>query len=138
MFFNKETKKIENYVASEGKFYDLQGNVLHELAEVVKPTTEYETVYSFDKTTGQVISTQRAISEKYQIKKGYSLDSKTGHFINKESGKVVAREEALEICVASEGKIYDLDHNFVRYADKNHPTEVASTESAKANTDGGF
>jgi hypothetical protein len=124
IFFNKETKNIENYIASEGKFYDMQGNVVYELAEVVKPTTKYETVYHFNKSTGEIKSTQRAVSEEYQIKKEYSLDSKTGKFINKNTGQIASREEALEIYASAEGKIYDLSHNFLRDADKKKTPEI--------------
>lgn len=126
LFFNKDTKKIENYIASEGKFYDLQGNVIHELPKVVKPATKYETVYQFDSKTGQVRSISRPVTEKYQIKEGYSLDSKTGNFVNKKTDTVVSREEALEIYAASEGKIYDLEHNFLRDANKKNTREIAS------------
>ena len=126
MFFNKDTKKVESYVASEGKFYDTEGNVIHQLDEVVEPTTKYETVYHFDKATGQIKSTQKAVEDEYRIKTGYSLDSKTGKFVNKENGNAVSREEALEIYAASEGKIYDLDHNFLRNADKKETAEIAA------------
>ncbi|MBN1975539.1 MAG: hypothetical protein JW787_18015 [Sedimentisphaerales bacterium] len=126
MFFNKETKKIETYVASEGKFYDLDGKVVQELAEVVQPTTRYETAYHFDSTTGQVREILRPVAEKYQIRKEYSLDKKTGKFVKKATGDIVSREEALEIYVASEGKIYDLQHNFVRNAEMEKPSAVAA------------
>ena len=129
MFFNKDTKKIENYVASEGKFYDTEGNVIYQLDEIVEPTTKYETVYHFDKATGQIISTQKAVADEYRIKTGYSLDSKTGKFVNKENGKAVSREEALEIYAASEGKIYDSDHNFLRNSEKPSRPEVAASDN---------
>ena len=115
--------------AAEGKFYDTEGKVIYQLDEIVEPTTKYETVYHFDKATGQIISTQKAVADEYRIKTGYSLDSKTGKFVNKENGKAVSREEALEIYAASEGKIYDSDHNFLRNSEKPSRPEVAASDN---------
>jgi len=52
LFFNKATKRLEMYVASEGRFYDLQGKLVHELPDVVSPATQYETAYYLDPATG--------------------------------------------------------------------------------------
>ena len=49
-----------------------------------------------------------------------------------------SRNEALEIYVNSEGKIYDLEHKFVRYEVKNHPTEVTSSEKVNETVDSGY
>ncbi len=139
MFFNKDTKKIENYIASEGKFYDLEGNLIHELAQVVEPTTKYETVYNLNSITGQVESMLLPVQEKYQIKEGYVMDDKTGKFMNKNTSQVASREEALEIHAAWEGKVYDLQHNFVRNIEKTKSPEIAAVgnnnnSSAQINT----
>jgi hypothetical protein len=97
IFFNSQTKKLEVYVASEGRFYDLNGNVVYALAEVVTPKTDYENVYYLDPQTGQVTSWKRAICDRYALKKGYKLDSKTGQFVNTATGQVVAKEQAVEV-----------------------------------------
>ncbi|MBN2591548.1 MAG: hypothetical protein JXA96_16905 [Sedimentisphaerales bacterium] len=126
LFFNKETKRLETYVASEGKFYDLEGNIIYELAQVVEPTIKYETAYRFDSTTGQTLPILRPVQEKFHIKKGYKLDDKTGNFINSNTKQVASREESLEIYASSEGKVYDLQHNFVRNIEKKQSSDIAA------------
>jgi len=96
LFFNKDRKKLEIYVQSEGKFYDLQGNLLHTMP-TIEVVTDYKTIYYLDFLTGEVMSRQELVCDKYIIKKGYRLDTKTGHFINKASGEIVPKETAVEL-----------------------------------------
>jgi hypothetical protein len=99
LFFNKDTKKLEMYVPSEGKFYDLQGNLIYTMSKL-EVATDYKMVYHLDIMTGEVKSRQELLHDRYMIKKGYRLDAKTGHFINKASGEVVPKETAVELIKA--------------------------------------
>jgi hypothetical protein len=100
MFFNKDTKELETYVPGEGKFYDIQGNLLYTMP-TPEVATNYKTIYYLDIMTGEVKSRQEVLSDRYVIKKGYRLDSKTGHFINTASGEIVPKETAIELKKAS-------------------------------------
>jgi hypothetical protein len=95
VFFNKDTKKLETYVPAEGKFYDLQGVLLYTMP-TLQVATEYETTYYLDSLRGEVKAKQEAIYNRYVIKKGFRLDSKTGHFINTATGEIVSKETAIE------------------------------------------
>jgi len=95
LFFNKDTKRLETYVPSEGKFYDLQGNLIDTMP-TIEVATNYKTLYYFDRITGDVKAAQRAIYDRYVIKKGFRLNRETGHFINRASGDIVPREVAVE------------------------------------------
>jgi hypothetical protein len=114
LFFNSDTHKLEVYVPAEGKFYDLQGNLLGSILKQASAAGQYQTAYFLDPQTGQVRSRQKCVSNRYVLKKGYSLDGKTGRFIKHATGEAVSREEALEVYAPSEGKYYDLRGNFVR------------------------
>jgi hypothetical protein len=123
LFFNKDTKKLESYVATEGKFYDMQGNVVYQLSEPAKTDVKYEPFYLFNSSTGQTIELQKPAVEKYSVKQGYRLDNKTGNFINTQTYGTATREEALELYSESEGKYYDLNHNFIREEKKVEPVK---------------
>jgi len=114
LFFNKETKRLEMYVPSEGKFYDLQGNVVYAMPSIEVPTTQYEPSYYLDDTTGEVRSWPKPAGDRYVIKAGFKLDGKTGQFISEATGQMVSKEEALEIYVATEGNFYSLKGNLLR------------------------
>jgi hypothetical protein len=96
LFFNKDTKRLENYIPDEGKFYDLQGNLLYTMP-TIEVATNYKALYYFDRITGEAKVSQRTIYDRYRIKKGYRLDTKTGHFINMATGDIVPKEVAVEL-----------------------------------------
>jgi len=127
LFFNKETKRLETYVASEGKFYDLQGTLLQTLPAVVKPDGHYETTYYLEKNTGQIQSRQRKIKSKFVIKEGIELDRKTGRYVSAITGQEVTRDQALEWYSAQDKTYYDTQGNSLRAeingADKEDVTE---------------
>lgn len=96
VFFNKDTKRLEVYIQSEGKFYDLQGNLIYTMPSI-EVATDYKTHYYLDIMTGEVKARKEVVVDKYAIKKGFRLDGETGHFINTVSGEIVPKEEAVEI-----------------------------------------
>jgi hypothetical protein len=98
-------------VPGEGKFYDLQGNVVH--AVTPAGTGPYETIHYLDPSTGEVKTAQRTISNRHKIRSGYKLDEKTGRFVNAKTGEAVPREQALSVYVAGEDKSYDLQGNLI-------------------------
>jgi hypothetical protein len=99
LFFNKDTKKLETYIPDEGKFYDLQGNLIDTMPKI-EVATNYKTLYYFDRIAGEIKEVQRTIYDKYSIKKGFRLDRETGHFINTASGEIVPKETAIELIKA--------------------------------------
>lgn|GEM_PF-1919955 len=114
VFFNNETKRLETYIPSEGRFYDLQGNVVYALPKPEVLTTGYQTAYYIDNFTGEVRARQKLAGPTYIIKKGFTLDEKTGQFMNTDTSEPASREEALEIYVRGEGNYYDLQGNLIR------------------------
>lgn len=114
LFFNKDAHQLEVYLPSEGKFYDLNGAVVHTLPAIAAPTTQRKAAYYLDGSTGQVKSWAKPIRNRYQVKSGYHVDEGTGQFINERSGQAVTREEAIEFYNASEHTYYDLDGRPVR------------------------
>lgn len=123
LFFNKETKRLETYVASEGKFYDLQGNLVHSIAVDQTSPVPYETIYYLDRSSGQVKSRQKTIPKKYVLKEGVELDKKTGRFIDEVTDKQVQSEEALECYDKSHKATYDLRGNLLREDPQEEPVE---------------
>lgn len=99
LFFNKETKKLETYVASEGKFYDFQGNLLYTMPSI-DVAKDYKNLYYLDPLKGEVKARQEVAVDRYIVKKGYRLDEETGHFINVATGEVVPIETAVELIKA--------------------------------------
>lgn len=123
LFFNKETKRLETYVASEGKFYDLQGNLVHSIGVDQTSPVPYETVYYLDRSSGQVKSRQKTIPKRYVLKEGVELDKKTGQFIDEVTDKQVQSEEALECYDKSHKATYDLRGNLLREDPQEEPVE---------------
>jgi hypothetical protein len=114
LFFNADTKALETYVPGEGKFYNLQGAVVHAVeAAGAGPT---QTVYYLDGLTGQVKSRQKTLNNRYKVRQGYQLDEKTGSFISAATGKAVPREEALSLYVAEEDSLCDLRGNVIGHS----------------------
>jgi len=96
MFFNKETKLMEVYIQSEGKFYDLNGNLLETVA--VKKRNDTEKIYLFNRKTGEIEERQKLKKKKqdvWKIKRGLKFNKKTGEFVDKE-GKKINKEEAID------------------------------------------
>ncbi len=125
LFFNADTKRLEVYIAREGKFYDLQGNVTHTLSRVEPATTTYEDFRYLDKRTGKIETWQKPVENRYRFRRGFTLNDKTGQFINRDTGAVVSREQALEYYVPSEGNYYDLQGNLIRSEPKAGETQYA-------------
>lgn len=100
LFFNKDTKRFEVYVQREGKFYDLQGNLIYTMPSI-DVATDYKTHYYLDIMTGEVKAIQEVVVDRYIIKKGYRLDPEKGHFINTASGEIVPKETAVEFQAGS-------------------------------------
>jgi len=96
LFFNSQTKRLETYVAAEGKFYDLLGNEVHSLSSP-DVATQYEVEYYLSRDTGEVLPRQKVVVGRHMVKKGYRLDKKTGQFVDEKSGETVAKEVAVEI-----------------------------------------
>lgn len=105
---------METYIASEGKFYDLLGNVTHTIPIVQAAEKKYGPVYYLDRQTGKVESWQKPVENRYRVKKEFKLDKKTGKFVNRDTGKEVQRDQALELYVPDEGNFYDLQGNLIR------------------------
>jgi len=122
LFFNRETHRLETYVASEGKFYDLSGTVVHTLGVVAVPATEFKPAYYLDPGTGQVKSYPKAVSKKYRLKSGCRLDEATGQFIDQRTGQAVARDQAVETYNPSDGTYYDLQGQVLRK--EQSPTQI--------------
>ena len=116
LFFNKETKQLETYVASEGKFYDILGNLLQSVSKSETFSVPYETVYYLDKFSGQIKGHQRNIPQKYVIKEGIELDVKTGQLVDEETGEKVQPKDALECYDKNRKAYYDLQGNLLREA----------------------
>jgi len=114
LFFNRDTKRLETYVASEGKFYDLKGSLIYTLQKVVAPVTQYETAYYLEPSTGLVKTRQKEVSYKYRVREGFELKGKTGRFIDKRTGGEATREAALEWCVENERVYHDMAGNVLR------------------------
>lgn len=114
LFFNPDSRKLEIYVATEGRFYDLQGNVVDVLPQVEVPSAKYKTLYYVAPSTGEVMARQRSVKDRYKVRKGFELNRTSGEFINEGTGESATREEALEFYAASEGSWYDLEGRFLR------------------------
>ncbi len=125
LFFNDGTKRLEIYIAGEGKFYDLQGNVTHTMSRVEPATTTYEAFHYLDRRTGTIETWQKPVENRYRFRRGFTLNDKTGQFINRDTGAVVSREQALEYYVPSEGNYYDLQGNLIRSEPKAGETQYA-------------
>jgi len=87
------------YVAGEDRLYDLRGNPITEPS--AKMASQFETEHYFDPLTGQVKTRQKRVYDRFAIKEGFTLDKRTGQFINEETGQAVPRETAVEIRKAS-------------------------------------
>jgi hypothetical protein len=87
------------YVASEDKVYDLRGNL------IVKPRAsiagQLVTEHYLDSLTGEVKTRLNRVYDRFVIKDGFTLDKKTGQFIDQATGQTVPRETAVEIRKAS-------------------------------------
>lgn len=99
VFFNKDTKSLETYIPGEGKFYDLQGNLVFTMPSI-DVAKDYKTLYYLDIMTGEVKARQEVAVDRYIIKQGYILDEETGHFINLATGEIVPLETAVELIKA--------------------------------------
>ena len=114
-------------MASEGKFYDLQGILLQTLPAVVKPDGQYETTYYLEKNTGQIESRQRRVKSKFVIKEGIELDRKTGRYVSGVTGQEVTRGQALEWYSAKDKIYYDTQGKYLR-AEVNETVKEDVTE----------
>jgi len=123
LFFNKDTDRLEAYVATEGKFYDLQGSVVGQMPKVEPAAIPYENRYLLDTKTGQPMKWHKPICDRYALKAGFTLDERSGQFVNTADREILTREQALELHSAADGKVYDLQGNFLRMQTAQEPTE---------------
>jgi len=96
LFFNKERKRLEIYVQSEGKFYDLQGNLIFSMPEPLVATTFKTRRYHLDTRTGEVRELQTVDAKSWRLKEGYEFDTETGKFYKHSIdlvNQVVTKEE---------------------------------------------
>jgi hypothetical protein len=114
LFFNADNHQLETYVPAEGKFYNLSGTVVQTLPAVIAPATQYKPWYHLDRESGQVKSSPKPVSNKYQLKSGCRLDEATGQFINEHTGEAVPREQAVEVYNPSDRTYYDLEGKALR------------------------
>ncbi|NIP51574.1 MAG: hypothetical protein GWN00_22065 [Aliifodinibius sp.] len=96
VFFNKDTRRLETYIPSEGKFYDLQGKLIYTMP-AIDVATNSKTLYYLDIMTGEVKAKQEVVVDRYKVKRGFRLDRETGHFINMVSGEIVPKETAIDL-----------------------------------------
>lgn len=95
MFFNTDTKRIEIFVASEGKYYDLLGNVLETVDPIVN-NFPVKTRARINQDTGEVqYSYTEEYKHKFKLKDGYELKS-DGTFLD-DKGAVTTKADAVEL-----------------------------------------
>ena len=111
---NADANRLEAYVPSEGKFYDLRGAVVETFPGVIAPATEYKPTYFLDADTGQVKSSPKPISKKYRLQAACRVDEATGQLINEHTGEAVPREQAVEVYNPSDRTYYDLEGKALR------------------------
>jgi hypothetical protein len=122
MFFNTATKRMEIFVASEGKYYDLQGNVLATVDPITNnlPT---KTKARLNQDTGEVkvyqVPDYRA---KFEIKNGYKLKA-DGTFVD-DKGLTVTKAAAVEF------KDIEKDEWVENYLKENPEAKEADAEAA--------
>jgi hypothetical protein len=102
LFWNKETKQLEVYVASEGAFYDLAGKIITTIKPPTIPDSKVTKSYRIDPATGSVLAQESMHAPSWQLKAGYKFDRLTGvfTFVGTESNAVpavVGSQEALEL-----------------------------------------
>lgn len=101
LFWNSSTKHLEVYVAADGAFYDLAGNVLANTAPPTVAGATVTTTYRIDTVTGQVVADDTLHAPRWQLKAGYQFDSTTGTFTQQTSSNAppvsVTSAEALEL-----------------------------------------
>lgn len=96
VYINSETKQIEVYYPYEGVIRNIVGETIYTLPSI-RINNNYENYYVFDTLTGQVVEKQRAIYDKYRIKKGIEFDGTTGQFIDRTSKEIIPKEGAIEL-----------------------------------------
>jgi hypothetical protein len=101
LFWNNQTKKLEIYVAAEGAFYNLAGNVI---TNIMPPTVAGAVVnrrLTIDADTGVIVTNESLGVPRWQLKSGYKFDRVTGQFTYQASSNAppvkVTREEAIEL-----------------------------------------
>ena len=114
LFFNADNHQLETYVPAEGKFYNLSGTVVQTLPAVIAPATQYKPWHHLDRESGQVKSSPKPVSNRYQLKSGCRLDEATGQLINEHTGEAVPREQAVEVYNPSDRTYYDLEGKALR------------------------
>lgn len=86
MFFNQDTHKMETYVPSKGKFYDVLGKLLYTMPAPDVVLEERTRSWFLDSVTGEIKPHLSVIAKKYKVKEGYELDGPTGRIFAVSTG----------------------------------------------------
>jgi hypothetical protein len=101
LFWNSSTKRLEVYVAADGAFYDLAGNVLANITAPAVAGATVTTTYHVDTVTGQVVADDSLHAPRWQLKAGYQFDKTTGTFTQQASSNAppvaATSSQALEL-----------------------------------------
>jgi hypothetical protein len=101
LFWNSSTKRLEVYVAADGAFYDLAGNLLANITPPSVAGAAVTTTYRVDGVTGQVVADDSLHAPRWRVKAGYQFDNKTGTFTQQASSNAppvaATSSEALEL-----------------------------------------
>ncbi len=102
LFWNSQTKQLEVYVASEGAYYSLAGQLLASINPPVAANATVISGYRIDPATGNIVQRQSMHTPRWQVKSGYRFDSLTGVFTQMGSDsnatpEAVSAQEALEL-----------------------------------------
>jgi hypothetical protein len=101
VFWNSETKRLEIYVASEGAFYDLMGNLITSITPPTVPGAAVTTRFRIDASTGNVVTDQALHAPRWGLRPGYKFDARTGTFTtlvtSNSPAAIVTASEALEL-----------------------------------------
>jgi len=101
LFWNSSTKHLEIYIASEGAYYDLAGNLLTNVAPEKLIGATITKRFRVDSLTGDVVVDESLHAPRWQLKKGYAFDKTSGTFTwvgnTNAAPAMVTKEEALEL-----------------------------------------
>ncbi len=96
MFFNSETNLLEYFIASEGEFRNMNGDILATVDPITETFETKDRYYLFPKTGEVRVRKIRKDKLRYIVKPEYTLDADSGEFIDKETGEKVKKEKAVK------------------------------------------
>ncbi len=101
LFWNNQTKRLEIYVASEGSFYNLAGNLITNITPPAIAGAVVSRHLTIDSETGNILTNETQRVPRWRLKRGYRFDRVTGQFTYQAGTNAapvaVSREEALEL-----------------------------------------